>query len=89
MCYAVLVTVSGLLCCVPIVSPASDFVMATDSDAPTGAQSGITFGVALDVPWHAPEAYVHLHSDGVVDLDTVPDVLGSLADGRRQLLSVF
>ena len=30
----------------------------------------------LDVPWNAPEAAVHLHSDGVVDLDTVPDVLG-------------
>ena len=37
----------------------------------------------LEVPWNAPEAVVHLHSDGVVDLDldTVPDDLG-LA-GRR------
>ena len=50
--------------------------MATDGDAPAGARSGITFGVTLDVPWNALEAYVHLHSDGVVDLDTVPDVLG-------------
>ena len=34
--------------------------------------------VMLDVPWNAPEADVHMHSDGVVelDLDTVPDVLG-------------
>ena len=39
-------------------------------------QSGITFGVTLEVPWNAPEAYVQLHSDGVFDLDTVPDVLG-------------
>ena len=44
---------------------------------------GITFEVTLDVPWNAPEAVVHLHSDGVVewDLDTVPDVLG--LTGRR------
>ena len=39
-----------------------DFVMATDSDAPAGARSGITFGVTLDFPWNAPEAFVHLHS---------------------------
>ena len=31
---------------------------------------------SLDVPWNAPEAIVHLQSDGVVELDTVPDVLG-------------
>ena len=53
-----------------------DFVTATDSDAPAGARSGITFGVTLEVPWNTPEAYMHLHTDGVVDLDTVPDVLG-------------
>ena len=58
-----------------------DFVMATDGDATAGARSGIIFGVTLDVPWNAPEAIVHLHSDGVVDLDTVPDVLG--LTGRR------
>ena len=55
--------------------------MATDSDAMAGAQSGITFDVMLDVPWNAPEAIVHLHSDGVVDLDMVQDVLG--LTGRR------
>ena len=55
-----------------------DFVMATDSD---GGRSGITFGVTLEVPWNALEAYVRLHSDGVVDLGTVPDVLG--LSGRR------
>ena len=55
--------------------------MATDSDAPAGAWSGITFGLTLVVPWNAPEAFVHLHSDGVVDRDTVPDILG--LTGRR------
>ena len=55
--------------------------MATDSDAEVGGRPGITFDVTLDVPWNAPEAVVHLHSDGVVDLDTVPDVLG--LTGRR------
>ena len=58
-------------------------VMATDNDASAGGRPGITFDVTLDVPWNAPEAVVHLHSDGVVelDLDTVPDVLG--LTGRR------
>ena len=36
-------------------------MMATDSDAPAGARSGITFGVTLELPWKVPEAYVHLH----------------------------
>ena len=53
-----------------------DCVMATDGDATAGARSGIAFDVTLEVPWNALEAIVHLHSDGVVDLDTVPDVLG-------------
>ena len=51
-----------------------DFVMATGGDAPAEARPGITFGVTLEVPWNTPEAHVELHSDGVVDLDTVPDV---------------
>ena len=58
--------------------------MATDSDAAAGGgRSGITFDVMLDVPWNAPEEVVHLHSDGVadLDLDTVPDLLG--LTGRR------
>ena len=60
-------------------------VMATDSDAAAGGRPGITFDVTLDVPWNAPEAVVHLHSDGVMelDLDTVLDVLGFT--GRRPL----
>ena len=56
-------------------------VMATDSDAAAGGRPAITFDVTLDVPWNAPEAVVSLHSDGVVDLDTVPGVLG--LTGRR------
>ena len=73
------VVLTYLACCVKIVFPASVIcVMATSSDAAAGGRSGITFDVTLDVPWNAPEAVVHLHSDGVVelDLDTVPDVLG-------------
>ena len=56
---------------------------AIDGDGPAEARSGITFGVTLEVPWNVLEAYVHLHSDVVVDLDTVPDVLG-LAGGRPE-----
>ena len=54
-----------------------------DSDAAVGGRPGITFDVTLNVPWNAPEAVVHLHSDGVekLDLDTVPDVLD--LTGRR------
>ena len=51
-------------------------VMPTDSAAATGGRAGITFGVELVVPWDAPEAVVDLHSDGVMDLETVPDVFG-------------
>ena len=56
-----------------------DFVMAT-------RRSGITFDVTLEVPWNAPDAYVQLDSVGVVDLDTVPDVLG--LTGRRPEVAV-
>ena len=44
-------------------------------------RSGVNFDVELEVPWNAREAYVHLDSDGVYDLTTVPDVLG--IQGRR------
>ena len=53
-----------------------DSVMVTGGDTPADARSGINFDVVLEVPWNAPEAYVQLDSDGVYDLDTVPDVLG-------------
>ena len=46
-----------------------DFVMATGGDTPAEARSAITFGVTLEVPWNAPEAYVQLHSDHVFDLE--------------------
>ena len=44
-------------------------------------RSGITFGVELYVPWDAPEAVVDIHSEGVVPLGSVPDVVGLV--GRR------
>ena len=59
-----------------------DFVMATGSDTPAGARSGVTFDVTLEVPGKPPDAYVQLHSEGVFELEkTVPDVLGLC--GRR------
>ena len=60
--------------------------MATDGAAATGGLAGITFDVELVVLWDAPEAVVDLHSDGVVKLDTVPDVLG--LTGRRPRAAV-
>ena len=57
------------------------WVMAADSKAATGGRAGITFDVELVVPWDAPEAVVDLYSDRVMELDTVPDVLGLI--GRR------
>ena len=57
------------------------WIMATDSAAATGGRAGITFDVELVVPWDTPEAVVDLHSDGVVELDTVPDVICLI--GRR------
>ena len=50
--------------------------MATDSAAAVGGWADITFGVELVIPRDAPEAVVGLHSDGVMDLKTVPDVIG-------------
>ena len=44
-------------------------------------RAGITFGVELVIPWDAPEAVVDLHSDSLMDLDIVPDVIG--LTGRR------
>ena len=63
-----------------------DFVMATGSDTPVEVRAGIAFGVTLEVPWNALAAYVQLHSDGMFDLDTVPDVLGLC--GRRPDVTV-
>ena len=44
-------------------------------------RAGITFGVELYVPWDAPEAVVDIHSEGVVPLGSIPDVIGM--SGRR------
>ena len=56
-------------------------VMAADSAAVPGGQAGITFDVELVIPWDAPEAVVDLNSDGLMDLEIVPDVIG--LTGRR------
>ena len=58
-----------------------DLSMATDGAAVVDGRAGITFGVELYVPWDAPEAVVDLQCEGVVDLRSIPDVIG-LA-GRR------
>ena len=55
--------------------------MATDGVALVDAQAGIMFGVELYVPWDAPGAVVDLQSEGVVDLGSIPDVIG--LTGRR------
>ena len=55
--------------------------MTTDSAAATGGRADIAFDVELVVPWDAPEAVFDLHSAGVIELDTVLDVLG--LTGRR------
>ena len=82
VCCSAVLTVSGLLCVDYFLRRVSvTWVMATDSAATTGGRAGIAFDVELVVPWDAPEAAVDLHSNGVVELDTVPDVLG--LTGRR------
>ena len=55
--------------------------MAADSVEEAGGRAGITFDVELVVPWDAPEAVINLDSDGLLDLDMVPDVIG--LSGRR------
>ena len=57
------------------------WTMATDGAALVENRAGITFGVELYIPWDAPEAVVDIHSEGVVPLGSIPDVIG-LA-GRR------
>ena len=47
-----------------------------DLDYPSG-----TFGVELYVPWDPPEAVVDIHSEGVVPLGSIMDVIG--LTGRR------
>ena len=57
------------------------WTMATERAALVENRAGITFGVELYVPWDAPEAVVDIHSEGVVPLRSMLDVIG-LA-GRR------
>ena len=58
-----------------------DLSMATDGAAVVDGRAGITFGVELYVPLDAPEAVVDLQLEGVVDLGSIPDVIG--LTGRR------
>ena len=79
-CYLAVRIISGLLD-VDYFSGKLVWIMATDGAAVLGAavlggRAGITFGVELVLPWDSPEAVVDLQSEGVVDLGTIPDVLG-------------
>ena len=58
-----------------------NWIMATDGAALVESRAGITFGVELYVPWDAPEAVVDIHSEGVLNLGSIPDVIG--LTGRR------
>ena len=57
--------------------------MAADSAAAMGGRAGNTFDVELAIPWDAPQAAVDLHSDILIDLDIVSDVIG-LSDRRPE-----
>ena len=52
------------------------WTMATEGAALGENWAGITFGVELYIPWDAPEAVVDIHSEGVVPLWSIPDVIG-------------
>ena len=55
--------------------------MATEGAALVENRAGITLGVELYVPWDAPEAVVDIHSEVVVPLGSIPEVVG--LTGRR------
>ena len=57
------------------------WTMATEGTALVENRAGITFGVELYVPWDAPKAVVDIHSEGVVPLGSIPEVIG--LTGRR------
>ena len=57
------------------------WTMATEGAALVENRAGITFGVELYVPWDTPEAVVDIHSEGVMPLGSIPDVIG--LTGRR------
>ena len=52
------------------------WIMAMEGAALVEDHAGITFGVELYVPWDAPEAVVDIHSEGVVPLGSMEDVVG-------------
>ena len=52
------------------------WTMATEAAALVVDRAGITFGVELYVPWEAPEAVVDIHSEDVVPLRSIPEVIG-------------
>ena len=62
-----------LACWTGIIFPASGCIFGY---AAVGGRAGITFDVELVIPWNAPEAVVDLHSDILMDLEIVPDVIG-------------
>ena len=59
------------------------WTMATEGAVLVENRAGITFGVELYIPWDTPEAVVDIHSEGVVPLRSIPDVIG--LTGRRSV----
>ena len=52
------------------------WIMVREGAALVENRAGITFGVELYIPWDALEAVVDIHSEGVVPLGSIPDVIG-------------
>ena len=52
------------------------WIMVMEGAALVENRAGITFGVELYVPWDAPEAVVDIHSEGMVNLGSIPDFVG-------------
>ena len=63
--------------------------MATEGTVLVENRAGITFGVELYIPWDAPEAVVDIHSDGVVPLRSLPDVIGLQGRDIRSVVFWF
>ena len=57
------------------------WIMAMECTALVEDRAGVTFGEDSYVPWDVPVAVVDIHSEGVVPLGSVPDVVGLV--GRR------
>ena len=80
-CYSAVLSVSGLLDVT--YSSGKLCYLRLWQQIVMGGRAGITFYVELVIPWDAPEAVVDLHSDILIDLDIVPDVIG-LSDRRSE-----